>query len=43
VRLLTEAVCPARDGTGFQKVKQPTQLGRKSIPRNARSVTAKAE
>jgi hypothetical protein len=25
----TEIICPACDGTGFQKLKQPTQPGRK--------------
>jgi DnaJ-class molecular chaperone len=30
--VLTEVVCPAGDGTGFQKVKQPTQPGRKIYP-----------
>jgi DnaJ-class molecular chaperone len=29
---LTEAICPACDGTGLQKVKQPTQPGRKIYP-----------
>jgi len=29
---LIEAVCPACDGTGLQKVKQPTQPGRKIYP-----------
>jgi len=27
--VLTEAICPACDGKGLQKVKQPTQPGRK--------------
>jgi DnaJ-class molecular chaperone len=27
-----EIICPACDGTGFEKVKQPTQLGRKIYP-----------
>jgi DnaJ-class molecular chaperone len=26
---LTEVICPACDGTGLQKVEQPTQTGRK--------------
>jgi len=30
--VLTEVVCPACDSTGFQKVKQPTQTGRKIYP-----------
>ena len=30
--VLTEVVCPACDGTGFQKVKQPTLPGRKIFP-----------
>jgi DnaJ-class molecular chaperone len=30
--VLTEAICPACDGTGLQKVKQPTQPGRKIYP-----------
>ena len=30
--VLTEVVCSACDGTGFQKVKQPTQPGRKIYP-----------
>jgi hypothetical protein len=30
--VLTEVVCPACDGTGFQKFKQPTQPGRKIYP-----------
>jgi DnaJ-class molecular chaperone len=29
---LTEVICPACDGTGLQKVKQPTQTGRKIYP-----------
>jgi len=28
----TEVICPACDGTGLQKVKQPTQPGRKVYP-----------
>jgi hypothetical protein len=40
--VLTEDVCPACDGTGLQKVKQPTQAT-KSILRNARNASAKAE
>jgi DnaJ-class molecular chaperone len=30
--VLTEAICPACDGTGLQNVKQPTQPGRKIYP-----------
>ena len=30
--VLTEVVCPACDGTGFQKVEQPTEPGRKIYP-----------
>jgi DnaJ-class molecular chaperone len=29
---VAEAICPACDGTGLQKVKQPTQPGRKIYP-----------
>src|SRR6266576_3812052 len=32
LEVLTEVICPACDGTGFQKVKQPTQPGRKIYP-----------
>jgi hypothetical protein len=41
--VLTEAICPVCDGTGLQKVKQPTEPGRKSILRNARNASPKAE
>jgi len=30
--VLTEVICPACDGTGFPKVVQPTQPGRKIYP-----------
>jgi hypothetical protein len=40
---LTETICPACDGTGFQKVKQPTQPGRKIYSAKARDASAKAE
>ncbi len=30
--VFTEKICPACDGTGLQKVKQPTQPGRKIYP-----------
>jgi hypothetical protein len=36
--VLTEVVCPACDGTGFQRVKQPTQPGRKIYPPKWRNV-----
>jgi len=31
-RELTEVICPACDGTGFQKVEQPTEPGRRLYP-----------
>jgi DnaJ-class molecular chaperone len=30
--VLAETICPACDGTGLQKVKQPTQPARKIYP-----------
>jgi hypothetical protein len=36
---LTEVVCPACDGTGFQKVKQPTQPGRKNLSAEMRGMS----
>jgi hypothetical protein len=30
--VLTEEICPACDGSGLQKVNQPTQPGRKIYP-----------
>jgi hypothetical protein len=38
--VLTEVVCPACDGTGFQKVGQPSEPARKIYPAN---VSAQAE
>jgi hypothetical protein len=35
---LTEDVCPACDGTGLQKVKQPTQPGHKIYPAKCASL-----
>lgn len=31
-RVLTEVICPACDGTGVQKVEQPTKPGRRIYP-----------
>jgi hypothetical protein len=35
----TEVICPACEGTGFQKVKQPTQPGRKLYPPKMRGMS----
>jgi DnaJ-class molecular chaperone len=39
--VLTEVVCPACDGTGFSKVTQPTQPGRKIYPAKCRECLGK--
>ena len=35
---LQKIKCPACEGTGFQRVKQPAQPAAESIPRRARNV-----
>jgi hypothetical protein len=40
---LTEAICPACDGTGLQKVSSQRNRAAKSILQNARNASAKAE
>jgi len=41
--VVTEIRCPACEGTGFSKVTQPVQPGRKSISRPASNVLEKVE
>ena len=43
LEVLTEVVCPACDGTGFQKAKQPTQPGRKIYPAKCEECLGRGE
>ena len=38
---LSEVICPACDGTGFQKVEQPTKPGRKIYPATCKECLGK--
>jgi DnaJ-class molecular chaperone len=39
--VLTEVICAACDGTGFQKVEQPSEPGRKIYPATCRECLGK--
>jgi DnaJ-class molecular chaperone len=39
----TDMTCPACDGTGFQKVKQPTEPGRRIYPAPCKECLGKGQ